>query len=101
MRTVTTEPGLILKTENPPGQIFWLRHREGNWAELVCTLHSGVTHQIRAHLYYLGLGIIGDPLYQPPEFKLTAKPKVDRMMLHATELTFTHPKTGAIMHFTA
>jgi len=80
---------------------FLVRRREENWAELVCTLHSGVTHQIRAHLYYLGLGILGDPLYQPPEFKATSKPEVDRMMLHATELTFTHPKTGAIMRFTA
>lgn len=80
---------------------FLVRHREENWAELVCTLHSGVTHQIRAHLYYLGLGILGDPLYQPPEFKAISKPEVDRMMLHATELTFTHPKTGAIMNFTA
>lgn len=80
---------------------FLVRRREENWAELDCTLHSGVTHQIRAHLYYLGLGILGDPLYQPPEFKATSKPEVDRMMLHATELTFTHPKTGAIMRFTA
>ena len=80
---------------------FKVLRREENLAELDCSLLSGVTHQIRAHLYYLGLGILGDSLYQPPEFKATSKPEVDRMMLHATELTFTHPKTGAIMHFTA
>jgi len=80
---------------------FLVRRREENWAELFCTLHTGITHQIRAHLYQLGLGILGDPLYQPPEFKAASKPEVERMMLHASELTFTHPKTGAVMHFSA
>jgi tRNA pseudouridine32 synthase/23S rRNA pseudouridine746 synthase len=80
---------------------FQVVRREENWAELDCTLYSGVTHQIRAHLYYLGLGILGDPLYQPPQFKAAEKPEVNRMMLHASELTFTHPKTGALMHFQA
>lgn len=80
---------------------FLVLRREENWAELDCWLHSGVTHQIRAHLYHLGLGILGDPLYQPPAFKTAVKPEVNRMMLHASELTFTHPKTGAVMHFQA
>ena len=78
---------------------FVVRRREENWAELVCTLHTGITHQIRAHLYHLGLGILGDPLYQPPQFKAAPKPEVARMMLHASELTFTHPKTGALLRF--
>lgn len=80
---------------------FVVRRREENWAELVCTLHTGITHQIRAHLYHLGLGILGDALYQPPQYKAASKPEVERMMLYASELTFTHPKTGAVMHFTA
>ena len=78
---------------------FLVLRREDSWAEVDCTLHSGVTHQIRAHLYHLGLGILGDPLYHPPQFKAAEKPEVERMMLHASELTFTHPKTGALMHF--
>lgn len=80
---------------------FLVLRREENWAELDCTLHTGITHQIRAHLYHLGLGILGDPLYQPPELKAASKPEVNRMMLHASELTFTHPKTGAVFHFSA
>lgn len=78
---------------------FRVLRREDNWAELVCTLHTGITHQIRAHLYHLGFGILGDPLYQPAQFKAASKPDVGRMMLHASELTFTHPKTGEIMNF--
>ncbi len=80
---------------------FLVLRYEQNWAELDCTLHSGLTHQIRAHLYHLGLGILGDPLYQPPAFKAATKPEVNRMMLHASELTFTHPKTGELLQFSA
>ena len=80
---------------------FKVLRREENLAELDCSLLSGVTHQIRAHLYHLGLGILGDPLYQPPQFKAAAKPEVGRMMLHASELTFTHPKTGIALRFKA
>ena len=89
------------KNGKPARTDFLVRRRDENWAELICTLHSGVTHQIRAHLYHLGLGILGDSLYQPPQFKAAAKTEVERMMLHASELTFSHPKTGAVMHFTA
>ncbi len=92
---VNFEKGKPAKTD------FMVLRREGNWAELVCTLHTGITHQIRAHLYHLGLGILGDPLYQPPEFKAASKPEVGRMTLHASELTFNHPKTGAVMYFSA
>jgi RluA family pseudouridine synthase len=85
----------------PARTVFLVRQREENWAELICTLHTGITHQIRAHLYHLGLGILGDPLYQPPQFKAASKPEVERMMLRASELTFPHPKTGALLHFSA
>ena len=83
----------------PARSDFVVRRQEENWAELVCTLHTGITHQIRSHLYHLGLGILGDPLYQPPQFKTASKPEVERMMLHASELTFTHPKTGTLLRF--
>ena len=78
---------------------FLVLRREANWAELECRLHSGVSHQIRAHLYHLGLGILGDPLYQPPQFKACSKPERERMMLHACYLSFTHPRTGELMQF--
>ena len=80
---------------------FLVLRREETWAEINCTLHTGITHQIRAHLYHLGLGILGDLLYQPPQFKAASKPEMDRMMLHASELSFTHPNTGELLRFQA
>src|SRR5690242_21558681 len=36
--------------------------RDG-FAALRCTLHSGRTHQIRVHLAYVGMPLVGDGLY--------------------------------------
>jgi RluA family pseudouridine synthase len=44
-------------------------------------IHTGRTHQIRAHLAQLGHPIVGDWRYNP-------KPNASRMMLHATKLSF-------------
>lgn len=48
-----------------------------------CQLETGRTHQIRVHLSHHGHAILGDPLY-------SQKP-APRLMLHAHQLTFTHP----------
>jgi RluA family pseudouridine synthase len=50
---------------------------------------TGRMHQIRVHLAECGLPILGDDLYNRK-----SKIKVPRMMLHAKELRFRHPKTG-------
>ena len=52
--------------------------------------HTGRTHQLRIHACTLGHPIIGDDLYAPPEVVAMG----DRLMLHASELTFTHPIGG-------
>lgn len=55
--------------------------------------HTGRTHQLRVHMAHpLGLDnpILGDRLYGT---------EGQRLMLHAAELTFRHPKTGEEMHF--
>ncbi len=56
-------------------------------------LHTGRTHQIRVHLSHMGHHILGDELYgfKPTQWK---GPVVDRVMLHAAKLAFTHPVTG-------
>jgi 23S rRNA pseudouridine1911/1915/1917 synthase len=50
-----------------------------------CRPISGRTHQIRVHLKSVGCPIVGDQVYGRGE---------GRMMLHAAEISFTHPVTG-------
>ena len=57
---------------------------------------TGRTHQIRVHMKHIGHPVCGDPIYGSPKGA-----KVPRLMLHAYSLTFTHPRTGERMTFTA
>ncbi len=51
-------------------------------------LFSGLTHQIRVHLHYLGFPIIGDKRYQLKE--KGGDFNASRMMLHAQKLAFKY-----------
>lgn len=58
-------------------------------------LETGRTHQIRVHMAHIGHPIIGDPVYGRPTLFEKHHPRLfDGQMLHAGELTFTHPSTG-------
>ncbi|MGN6591857.1 MAG: RluA family pseudouridine synthase [Terriglobales bacterium] len=76
-----------------------------SYAALELELHTGRTHQIRVHLAALGHPLIGDRLYGAPA--ALAGPgelagwRPPRVMLHAAALAFTHPRSGARLHFTA
>ena len=58
---------------------------------VMCTLHTGRTHQIRVHMLHLGHPLIGDPIYAKPARQ---KAQTGRLMLHAWKLAFDHPATG-------
>jgi tRNA pseudouridine32 synthase/23S rRNA pseudouridine746 synthase len=58
---------------------------------------TGRSHQLRVHLLALGHPILGDALYAPQAVRSAAP----RLLLHAAELGFAHPATGAPMHWTA
>lgn len=60
-------------------------------------LETGRTHQIRAHLAYIGHSIVGDMLYGNKEEHHFSKGQ----LLHAFRLTFTHPMTKKEMTLTA
>lgn len=69
--------------------------RELPGASLVeCVLHSGRTHQIRVHMKHLGHPLLGDVIYG-------REASAPRLMLHAWQLGFEHPRTGRRMDFEA
>lgn len=75
-----------------------------------CWLETGRTHQIRVHMTYAGHALIGDQTYGARR-KLSRKglssaacemgEGFPRQALHAAELGFVHPLSGAYLSFTA
>jgi 23S rRNA pseudouridine1911/1915/1917 synthase len=56
-------------------------------------LSKGRTHQVRAHLAYLGIPVVGDTTYGQSD----AEESPSRLHLHAAAVTFTHPRTGQVV----
>jgi 23S rRNA pseudouridine1911/1915/1917 synthase len=71
--------------------------RFGTETLLDVSLETGRTHQIRVHMAYIKHPIVGDEVYG------SAAPKLglNGQALHGYRLTFTHPRTGETMTFTA
>ena len=59
------------------------------------SLETGRTHQIRVHMKYLGVPLLGDYLYNPDYSK------IKRVALHSYSLEFSHPVTHENLHFQA
>ena len=69
---------------------FRVLARAGEFCLVEVRIHTGVLHQVRAHLSAIGASVVGDALYGGrPE------PGLDRFFLHARRLELTHPVSGA------
>ncbi|MFC6253623.1 RluA family pseudouridine synthase [Secundilactobacillus hailunensis] len=74
---------------------YWVRQRSTNWTLVEVLLHTGRTHQIRAHFRSIGHPLLGDELYGGPMEQIT------RQALHAYQLDYQDPVTDAPRHFEA
>ncbi|MDR1332976.1 MAG: RluA family pseudouridine synthase [Holosporales bacterium] len=73
-------------------------------SKLTCRLLTGRTHQIRVHMKYLGLHVIGDQVYGKSKIDCTypdAIRDLKRQALHSSKLSFVHPFTGVQHTFEA
>lgn len=89
---------IIDKNTGKPSQTLWqvkARNREDQTSRLVLAPITGRSHQLRVHLAAIGHPILGDALYASTDVFDRAK----RLLLHATQLRFTHPVTGKPLKF--
>jgi pseudouridine synthase, RluA family len=78
---------------------FKVIERKGDFTLLEIRIITGRTHQIRSHMKYINHPVVGDVQYGGPE-KADGK-EFKRQMLHAHNVTFTHPKTCKSVTFYA
>ncbi|MFC4617276.1 RluA family pseudouridine synthase [Camelliibacillus cellulosilyticus] len=75
---------------------FTVIERFASYTYVSCKLETGRTHQIRVHMAYIAHPVAGDPLYGPRKTL-----DINGQALHAAELGFIHPTSGAMMRFEA
>ncbi len=111
-----TESGHHIRKPDPEGETAQTDYQvvsvAGGYALVKVLPRTGRTHQIRAHLAFLGHPIAGDKIYIDPRifdqyvrdgWLETMRPVVrsERLLLHASKLEFDHPVTGLSLKITA
>jgi RluA family pseudouridine synthase len=76
---------------------FKVRQRFEDMAWVVAQPRTGRLHQIRLHMRLLGHPVWGDPLYGNESDRAAQAALFPRLALHARELAFRHPFSGAAL----
>ena len=88
----------VTEKNSRPAVTHWqVLRRYPGYTYIRCVLETGRTHQIRAHMAYLGHPLYGDTVYGAKK----GAADMTGQCLHAVALDLTHPRTGERMHFTS
>jgi 23S rRNA pseudouridine1911/1915/1917 synthase len=79
---------------------FKVLARKDGYTLVKVRIITGRTHQIRSHMKYINHPVIGDQQYGGCEVSIDGK-KYNRQILHAYNITFTHPTTSKTVEFKA
>jgi 23S rRNA pseudouridine1911/1915/1917 synthase len=106
-----TRPGIVRVDEKDGKRAltkFDVMEKFNGYSLLKCQPFTGRTHQIRVHLRQAGSPIVGDALYGGSPLLLSRlksgyrlkpgkveRPLIDRVALHAEQLSFVNPASGA------
>jgi len=98
----------VLASGRPAVTHYRVLERFAHHTHLRVKLETGRTHQIRVHLSHIRHPVLGDPVYGGraqrgaglPEALRQQIANFPRQALHARELEFAHPITGAHLTFT-
>lgn len=105
---VTGVPSLPVRVADAVTEI-WVRERFEGFALLEIKPLTGRTHQIRVHLQYLRLPVVGDEKYNGRVRAVKVAKNLGRedllqifqslsgQVLHSWKLTFNHPRTGELL----
>ena len=88
---------VVCEDGKPSVTTFRVVERFRKATDLQLRLETGRTHQIRAHMTFIGHPPLGDPLYAPKRKNYGLKGQA----LHSTFVEFSHPISGETLSFTA
>jgi len=89
---------MIVTAEGKPSIThFEVIQRYSEATDMRVVLETGRTHQIRAHMTYIGHPVVGDPLYAPKRKTFG----LEGQCLHSSSIRFNHPITGKELYFEA
>ncbi|MDD4913992.1 MAG: 23S rRNA pseudouridine(955/2504/2580) synthase RluC [Methylococcales bacterium] len=94
---------VVVSQAGKPAETLFTRLKQFQDSTLVLAApKTGRTHQIRVHAAWLGHPIVADERYGEDETNKGFKKRgFKRLFLHAEQLQFAHPVTGALLSFTA